>query len=518
MLDFAKQSIDMAKVSMFHNLRTGSIIVDTLISTMIAYIFSTFFQFNVLKYINFSELFSYGEKSIYLTCTEGRNYNGKKIMDTSETFRSVLYYIKSNIKKNKIESLDKLSEYYTFEYEDYDDDASDRTKENNFKDTIYLVNQRKCFKIKTIESNDIYFKMTKSVEEIENKNAGREGGNKTSITHTLKISTTKHNISYLQTFVDKLHKDYNDMINKQFDNKQYVFMYEGMDSSYNTKFKSYPFETTCDISKVFFENKDNLMKKIDFFKNNKSWYEKKGKPYTLGICNYGLPGCGKTSFEKAICKYLNRHMIIVDISRIKYMQEADEIFFSETINNKIIPYDKRIYVFPDIDRMTELLYDTTYKEKNIEKMLNKYNSQINQDNNNIIKDLITKMSESNDLNFTKVSTKQESNFTPLNLSKLLNIIDGIPERTGQVIIMSANNIEKIDKALLRPGRIDCSIEFKKASFEISKQIIKTYFTKLKDTDLKTLKDKLQYKYTPAELFNLCYSCGSFETFVSTLSG
>ena len=83
--------------------------------------------------------------------------------------------------------------------------------------------------------------------------------------------------------------------------------------------------------------------------------------------------------------------------------------------------------------------------------------------------------------------------------------------------MSANNIEKIDKALLRPGRIDCSIEFKKASFEISKQIIRTYFSKLKNSDFKLLKDKLHYKYTPAELFNLCYSCETFETFVSALS-
>ena len=62
------------------------------------------------------------------------------------------------------------------------------------------------------------------------------------------------------------------MINKQFDNKQHVFVYEGMDSSYNTKFKSYPFETTCDISKVFFENKDKLMNQINFFKDNKSWH------------------------------------------------------------------------------------------------------------------------------------------------------------------------------------------------------------------------------------------------------
>ena len=75
------------------------------------------------------------------------------------------------------------------------------------------------------------------------------------------------------------------------------------------------------------------MKQIDFFRDNKEWYQKYGKPYTLGICSYGKPGCGKTSFEKALAKYLNRHIIIVDISKIKSQKEADQIFFSEKIKN-----------------------------------------------------------------------------------------------------------------------------------------------------------------------------------------
>jgi len=309
------------------------------------------------------------------------------------------------------------------------------------------------------------------------------------------------------------------MINEQYDNKQFVFVYEGMDSQYNTKFKSYPFNTTCDIDKVFFEEKKKIMKQIDFFINNKEWYEKRGKPYTLGICNYGLPGCGKTSFEKALCKYLNRHMIIVDFSRIKYMQEADDIFFSETINGKLIPYDKRLYVFPDIDRMTDLLYDTTFKKQNIEKTITKFKHKFNVDkdseNEELLKMVINQISDDNDFKLPSVSNKQEANFTPLNLSKLLNIIDGVPERTGQVIMMSANNIEKIDKALLRPGRIDCSIHFKKASFQISTQIIDTYF-KVNKKELYNLKQYLHYKFTPAQLFNICYSTTSFYEFSRTI--
>ena len=45
---------------------------------------------------------------------------------------------------------------------------------------------------------------------------------------------------------------------------------------------------------MFFEQKDELIKKIDFFRDNKDWYEKEGHPYTLGIALHGPPGTGKS--------------------------------------------------------------------------------------------------------------------------------------------------------------------------------------------------------------------------------
>ena len=152
-------------------------------------------------------------------------------------------------------------------------------------------------------------------------------------------------------------------------NNQFVFIYEGINSENDIIFTTYPFHTTCNIDRVYFEGKEEVMNQIDFFKDNKDWYEENGKPYTLGICSYGPPGCGKTSFEKALAKYLNRHLIIVDISKITTQKEADRIFFSEKINGKDIPYDKRIYIFPDIDAMDSVASrENQEKEKKIDKL------------------------------------------------------------------------------------------------------------------------------------------------------
>jgi len=47
----------------------------------------------------------------------------------------------------------------------------------------------------------------------------------------------------------------------------------------------------------------------------------------------------------------------------------------------------------------------------------------------------------------------------INLSFLLNIMDGVLETPGRILIMTSNYPEKLDGALTRPGRIDLKIEF-----------------------------------------------------------
>jgi ATP-dependent 26S proteasome regulatory subunit len=67
---------------------------------------------------------------------------------------------------------------------------------------------------------------------------------------------------------------------------------------------------------------------------------------------------------------------------------------------------------------------------------------------------------------------------------LLNILDGIQESNGRIIIMTTNKPEILDKALIRPGRIDIEINFKKASIDNIKEIIENFFGKTKDLELK----------------------------------
>ena len=49
-------------------------------------------------------------------------------------------------------------------------------------------------------------------------------------------------------------------------------------SSNNKKFKN-----------IYFDGKDELMKRVDIFQNNPEWYEKNGIPRTLGILLHNSP-------------------------------------------------------------------------------------------------------------------------------------------------------------------------------------------------------------------------------------
>ena len=75
---------------------------------------------------------------------------------------------------------------------------------------------------------------------------------------------------------------------------------------------------------------------------------------------------------------------------------------------------------------------------------------------------------------------------------------------GRMIIMTSNHPEKIDRALLRPGRIDIKLELKKCSIDIIYQILTSFYSidksVINDLTNGQLKD---YVISPAETMNIC---------------
>lgn len=45
-------------------------------------------------------------------------------------------------------------------------------------------------------------------------------------------------------------------------------------------------------------------------------------------------------------------------------------------------------------------------------------------------------------------------FSPLTLSGILNALDGVASSDGRIVFMTTNYIDRLDSALIRPGRVD----------------------------------------------------------------
>jgi hypothetical protein len=92
----------------------------------------------------------------------------------------------------------------------------------------------------------------------------------------------------------------------------------------------------------------------------------------------------------------------------------------------------------------------------------------------------------------------------LTLSTVLNILDGVLEQPGRIIIMTSNHPEKLDRALLRPGRIDVIVRFDFCKTHEMKEIVEAFIETVVPTE-----DALKFvggQYTPAEVTQIIFEC------------
>ena len=59
----------------------------------------------------------------------------------------------------------------------------------------------------------------------------------------------------------------------------------------------------------------------------------------------------------------------------------------------------------------------------------------------------------------------------------MNGLDGIANRDGQIFVLTTNHIERLDKALIRPGRVDLRVEFSNVKAEQVKGMFLHFYPK-----------------------------------------
>lgn len=164
-------------------------------------------------------------------------------------------------------------------------------------------------------------------------------------------------------------------------------------------------DTMCaqDLKHIFIPQqvKDTIIKHIDIFNNSKQRYVDFGKQHKLGFLLTGVPGSGKTSLVKAIALKYSRPVYILNFTK----SMTDERLI-ELINDI---KDESILLIEDID--------ACFFER-----------------------------KAQDIN--------------VSFSALINVLDGVLAKgDGLIVFMTANNPDRLDPALIRPGRVDKIIKF-----------------------------------------------------------
>lgn len=150
------------------------------------------------------------------------------------------------------------------------------------------------------------------------------------------------------------------------------------------------------MDQIFFTGKKQLLEKIDKFVSLGNRYKELGIKYKLGIFLPGPPGTGKSSFGLALSVYLKRPIQYINLN---YYTSVSQFIYQ--LSNAV---NGTIFVFEDIDKM---LPNDKSKKKPV-----------------------------------------------IDMSTLLNSIDGMYSPEDVIFIMTTNHKDKIDPSLYRTGRFD----------------------------------------------------------------
>ncbi|KUI69495.1 putative mitochondrial chaperone BCS1-B [Cytospora mali] len=227
---------------------------------------------------------------------------------------------------------------------------------------------------------------------------------------------------------------------------------------------SRPFSTVILNDKVKQDLIDDVRDYLD--PATRRWYSNRGIPYRRGYLLYGPPGTGKSSLSLALAGFFKMRIYIVSLSSPFSSEETLGELFAELPRRCVV-------LLEDID--TAGLTHTREENKGQNDNGDGKTSDMTPGK------LTTGNDNNNNYNNNNNNNNNNSNGR-LSLSGLLNILDGVASQEGRVLIMTTNHIDKLDKALIRPGRVDMMVQFGLADAGMIVSIFKAIFAPLEGDD------------------------------------
>lgn len=155
---------------------------------------------------------------------------------------------------------------------------------------------------------------------------------------------------------------------------------------------------------------------VNGFIENKDWYNDMMIPYRRGYLLTGPPGNGKSSIVTAVASEFNLNINVLNLGQVG--EEELSGLMTDMKENSIL-------LLEDID----------------------------------------------------CAFVERENKIPISLSNLLNLLDGVSAAEGRIVFMTTNHRERLDPALVRPGRIDLELLVDTATPEQVGQLYRRFYDK-----------------------------------------
>lgn len=175
---------------------------------------------------------------------------------------------------------------------------------------------------------------------------------------------------------------------------------------------------------------DKILADVREFLNARTWYLDRGIPYRRGYLLHGPPGTGKTSFVQALAGTLDFNIAMLSLSQRGLTDDL--------LNHLLLNIPPRTVV---------LLEDA-------------------------------------DAAFSNRRQAESDGYSGANVtySGLLNALDGVASAEERIIFMTTNHIERLDDALIRPGRVDMTVHLGNATEWQMEKLWDRFYAQLDPTE------------------------------------